>query len=244
MPGSTNTAVPTWHEYADADALAVGLADALACVCSDAIGARSMAWIALAGGRTPLPAYARLTRAPGIDWGRVVAVATDERCVPFDHPACNTRALMAQFVDSPGLSVLPLTRPSDGEPDASELLAQRELNSRAQPFDAVVLGMGGDAHTASLFPGAPQLAGALDPRNTLEAIRVDPMPLPPEAPFPRITLTASRLLRAHEIHVALTGADKRGVLERALASNDVTAHPIAIVGRAAPDTRVHLHWSP
>jgi 6-phosphogluconolactonase len=244
MPGSTDTAVPTWHEYESADALAAGLADALAQVCRDAVGTRSLAWIALAGGRTPLPAYARLTQAPGIDWGRVVAVATDERCVPFDHPACNTYALMAAFASSPGLSVLPLTRPGDGDPDASALLAQRELNSRAQPFDAVVLGMGADAHTASLFPGAPQLAAALDPHNTLEAMRIDPVPLPPEAPFPRITLTASRLLRAHEIHVALTGADKRGVLERALASNDVHAHPIAIVARAAPGTRVHLHWSP
>jgi 6-phosphogluconolactonase len=285
MAGSTDprAGVPAWHEYADADSLASGVADALAVACIEALNARDMVWLALAGGRTPLPAYRRLAEmgrgrvagrdppsanpvmdrdpsdtvltagqdppsvrsahAPAIDWGRVVAVPTDERCVPFDHPACNGRELAEAFAAASGLSLLPLTRP-DGNPEASEALARRELNARAQPFDAVVLGMGADAHTASLFPRASQLAAALDPLAPFDALRIDPDPLPPEAPFARITLTAARLLRAHELHVVVSGNAKRAVLARALASDDLHAHPIAIVRRVAPDTRVHLHWSP
>ncbi|MFC0676507.1 6-phosphogluconolactonase [Lysobacter korlensis] len=248
MTGSTDPrstgarATPEWHEYSSAERLGAGLAEKLAAICVDALNERALAWLALAGGRTPLPAYRHLAGMPGIDWGRVVAVPTDERCVPHEHPACNLSELGNALHDANGISIITLTRP-DGDAEASAMFAQRELNARAQPFDAVVLGMGADAHTASLFPGAAQLAAALDLQTHEDALRIDPDPLPPEAPFARITLTAKRLLRTRELHVVITGDAKRGVLERALASGDVHAHPIAIVLQA-PQAHLHLHWSP
>jgi 6-phosphogluconolactonase len=102
--------------------------------------------------------------------------------------------------------------------------------------------MGNDAHTASLFPGAANLAAALEPIGADDACRIDPVPLPPEAPFPRITLTAARLLRARSLHLAITGEGKHTVLREAQASQDVSRYPIAAI-LLAPGADVHIHWS-
>src|SRR5690606_22120292 len=110
-----------------------------------------------------------------------------------------------------------------------------------QAFDAVVLGMGNDGHTASLFPGAVALAAGFDP--ALDACRIDPDPLPPEAPYPRISLTVARLLRARALHLVITGERKRAALEQAIAGNDPWRHPVMAV-LAAPGAEVQIHWSP
>jgi 6-phosphogluconolactonase len=228
------------HYYTDADALAAALAVHLEIALRDALAVRGHAMLALAGGRTPLPAYRALaTRV--LDWDRVVLIPTDERCVPHDHAACNLRALGAAFAPASDVRFVALTV-DDGDPDRSQAQARATLSQHAGAFDAVVLGMGEDAHTASLFPGAAQLAAALDPAVPFDACRLDPQPLPPEAPFPRITLTAARLLRAHTVHLAVTGEAKHAVLRQAEMSQNPLRHPIAAILHAA-DTTVHIHWS-
>ena len=230
-----------WHEHADADALAADLAQRLRLACVDALATRGTALFALAGGRTPLPLYRRWA-ACALPWPQVTLLPTDERCVAHDHGACNLRELAAAFAQADGVRLEPLTA-SDGDPLRSEAVARDALARHRAPFDAVVLGMGADAHTASLFPGAPQLGVALDPASALDACRVDPRPLPPDAPFPRITLTVARLLRARALHLVVTGEQKREVLHQALASADPHRHPVAAILHA-PVARVHLHWSP
>lgn len=231
----------TWHEHPDIDALAARVATQLHAACIEAIAARGRAVLALAGGRTPLPLYQRLA-ACALPWSQVTLLATDERCVPHDHPACNWREITAAFAAASGVRSEPLTAP-DGDPQRSQTIARAALARYPEPFAAVVLGMGLDAHTASLFPGAPQLDVALDPASTLAACRIDPQPLPAEAPYPRITLTAARLLRTHALHLVITGAHKRDVLQRAIASADPQWHPVAAFLHA-PHARVDLHWSP
>ena len=229
------------HDYTDADALAVSLAEQLRATCADAVAMRGHALLALGGGNTPLPLYRRLA-ANDLPWSQVTLVPTDERCVPHDHPACNLAAIGAAFESADGVELLALTT-TDGDPERSEAYARSTLAHHTSPFDAVVLGMGADAHTASLFPGVPGLADALDPTSVIEACRIDPQPLPPEAPFPRITLTVSRLLRAHSLHLVIVGEAKRAVLHRAAASPDVSQHPIGAFLHDAT-TRLHVHWSP
>src|SRR5690606_18283240 len=95
-----------------------------------------------------------------------------------------------------------------------------------QDFDAVLLGMGADGHFASLFPGAANLADGLAPDSGIDAIATLPDPLPPEAPFARISLTLPRLLRAREIHLLVSGEDKRRVLRQAQ-QQDACRHPVA-----------------
>ena len=237
------------HEHVDADALAVAVARQLEDACGDAIVARGRAMVALAGGRTPLPAYRRFAGA-ALRWRDVTAMPTDERCVPHDHPACNVAGLRAAFAAADGSAngsvngiVVKSLTTADGEPEASLVHARAMLAGHPAPFDAVVLGMGDDAHTASLFPGAEDLAVAIDPTAASDAYRIDPVPLPAEAPFPRITLSAARLLRARCVYLVAMGAAKRDVLRQARRSNDPLRHPIAAVLHA-PGTVVHIHWSP
>lgn len=227
-------------EHADAGVMARDIAQRLHDACTRAIAARGRAWLALAGGSTPLPAY-RAFAATALQWHCIEAIPTDERCVPSAHPACNLRALGDAVAGAHGIQLHPLATP-DGACDRSLDAARALLARHRGAFDAVVLGMGADAHFASLFPAAAGLAGALDAAGAADVVRIDPDPLPPEAPFPRISLTLARLLRARELHLVVTGDAKRGVLEQAAGATDFLRHPVAALLHAEP-AGLHLHWT-
>jgi 6-phosphogluconolactonase len=149
--------------------------------------------ITVPGGSTPFPIMERLL-AHDLDWSRLVVWPGDDRIVPEDHPASNTGKLRALF-----------------EPAGAEVVTLTEMEA-VPPFDLVWLGMGADGHIASLFPNTdPQVD---DPRAIL---RLTPDPLPPEAPFDRISLTMPSLLASDAIVFVMRGADKREVFDRALA---------------------------
>lgn len=229
----------TLHTHSGAGQLAAHLADSLHSSLKAGLQARGNAMLALAGGQTPWPVYRRLAQTP-LPWHDITIMPTDERCVPVESPASNLRGLAEAFASAKGVQLAALTTP-DGEPDASLIEARAWLALHRENFDATVLGMGNDGHTASLFPGAAELACGFDP--VLEACRFDPDPLPPEAPYPRISLTVGRLLRSDALHLLITGAAKRAVLEEAIALNDPQRHPVmAVLG--APTVDVQIHWSP
>lgn len=230
------------HHYTDRDALTAAVASALRDVCAEALDARGSAMLALAGGSTPFPIYRALAAAP-LDWSRATILPGDDRCVAHDHPASNLRALREAFAAASGLRIAALTA-VDGDPDASLAAARATLAPlHAAAFDAVVLGMGEDAHTASLFPGVAALPAALAAAAAEDAFAIVPDPLPPEAPFPRISLGLARLLRARSLHLLVTGARKREVLRTTQAAHDPLRMPISAVLHA-PDATVHIHWSP
>lgn len=159
--------------------------------------ARTTGTVALAvpGGSTPFPILALLA-GRALAWDRLAFYPTDDRIVPHGHPASNTGKLIALFG--------PLGA------DVCELTLQ---GGAALPFFALVwLGMGGDGHVASLFPNTDPRAD--DPQLVR---RLTPDPLPPEAPFDRITLTIPALLGSEELLLVMRGADKRAVLDAALA---------------------------
>ncbi|MGI8560591.1 MAG: 6-phosphogluconolactonase [Luteimonas sp.] len=231
----------TEHRYDDAAKLQEQVAEQVTLACMHALASRGKALLALAGGRSPLPIYRRVAQAD-LPWTRVVLVPTDERCVPSGHPASNRVAIADAFGAARGVQVLSLVPVDDASRCTAEH-AQRVLEPHRGDFDAVILGMGTDGHIASLFPGAPGLLAALAPDASVDAVRVDPDPLPPEAPFARISLTLARLLRTRACHLVISGEAKLQALRDAAASPDIERLPVAAV-LYGTGTDLHVHWSP
>lgn len=229
----------TFHEHTSADALVATCAARIDTAIDDALHARGEALLALAGGRTSPPVFRRLA-ARLRDWSRITALPSDERWVAADHPDCNLRQMREAFAGADDIRWLSLT-PALPHGDASAAFANGALAAYSQPFDACMLGMGADGHVASLFPGAPTLASALDPANTDAAIAIVPNPMPAAGPHARVSLTLARILNSRRLLLVITGDDKRRVLERARAG-DTTLPVAALLAAAHP--AAEIHWSP
>ncbi len=206
----------------DAEAVAHHAADAIAGRIGDARRDGCDLHIALAGGTTPRRAYELLARIEG-SWKHVHLWLGDERCVPSDDPESNARMVRESLyanarAEPPQLHEVP----SPAIPEDAAWRYGLEIHSRVPGvvFDIVLLGMGPDGHTASLFPGHP----VLDVREAPVApVRGAPKP-PPE----RVTLTLPVLRRARFTLLLATGAEKREALARALAGD--ASIPLALLG--------------
>ena len=207
--------------YADREMLAIGLADTLASELKNCLLIHPWASFVVPGGTTPGPIFDMLCAAD-LDWSRVHVMLSDERWVPEDHDRANAkllkehlfvnRAAAAQFVPfhQPGET------PHSAAPGLSERLAEE------MPISLLLLGMGADMHTASLFPGAEGLAGMLADAAPLV------VPVSVEGQEPRISFSGPALGGAMAKHLVIYGDEKRAALERAQ-SLDVTEAPIKAV---------------
>lgn len=157
-----------------------------------ALGRHGSVAITIPGGSTPFPILAELA-AGGLDWPRIEVWPGDDRIVPEDHPASNVGRIRAAL-----------------EPLGARVHALGEA-MRPPHFALTWLGMGNDGHIASLFPNTDPQPD--DPRRLR---RLTPDPLPPEAPFDRLTLTIPALLDCDELLFVIRGAEKRALFEAAL----------------------------
>jgi len=182
----------------DAEAVAVTAADLIA----EAIGSAPRTLV-LAGGSTPKRAYQLLGERP-LGWGRVTVLFGDERCVPPFDPESNYRMAKEELLDRvhPG-SVHRM--PAELGAEEAAKLYDRVVRGLS-PLDLVLLGMGPDGHTASLFPGHP----ALDAPGCAAAVHGAPKP-PPD----RVSLTLGALREARRVVFLITGGDKAEALARA-----------------------------
>lgn len=231
----------TMIEHPDADALATAVAARIDAALDAALATRGAAVLALAGGRTSPPVFRRLA-ARQRDWRRVTVLPSDERWVAREHPDCNLRQMQHAFAGADGIRWLSLVPEAPhGAPDAA--FAERALDVLPDAFDATLLGMGTDGHFGSLFPGSPNLAQALDPAATAAAAAIQPDPMPTAGPHPRVSLTLSRMLRSRRVLLAITGHDKRAVLEQAQRAPDPLRLPVGALLHA-PGAMIEIHWSP
>lgn len=215
-------------EYPDSDLMMMELADRLTSEISNCLAAHDHASLAVPGGTTPGPIFDILSGAR-LHWDRVHVMLTDERKVALDHERSNERLLRERLLKEHAAKahfVRLVPGPGVGMDDLQKRIAP-EL-----PLSILLLGMGADMHCASLFPGAPQLADALDQRAP-SVMEVDA----PEGLEPRITLTGPVLRGAMSTHVLIIGDAKREALERAQSMKPEDA-PIALVLKEAT-----VHWA-
>ena len=218
-------------EYPDREMLYLALANVIAGQLGDFVRREGRATFSVPGGTTPGPVFDTLSGA-GVDWARVAVLLNDERWVPEDSPRSNTRLLRERLLVGPAAAALlvPLYAPTATPEESLEALAEGIVPHL--PISVLLLGMGADMHTASLFPGADRLAEALSAQApVLMALRAD------AAGEARITLTMPVLRAAMHIHILITGAEKRSSLERAQGLPPEEAPVRAVLDNAT------IHWA-
>jgi 6-phosphogluconolactonase len=228
-----------WWEYESLDELAEAVAGDVGFIIESALDARGEALIAVPGGKTPLPIYAKLAEAK-LNWKKVTIIPTDERLVPLTDERSNIRAIAQAFLPT-GARVFPI-----GSDIADYRLAGNSANAKLAelkfPLDLAWLGVGSDGHTASIFPG-DDLDESLNAPKGRHAVGVMPDPLPIDVPVARVTLTRSAILSARTIVIAITGDTKRKVLEQAISDGHSSRLPIGRV-LAEAEQPIDIHWAP
>jgi len=231
--------VDTFLEFPTSEQLVAALAERIAGLLGEALRERHQATLAVSGGSTPIPLFARLAEME-LAWDKVTISLVDERWVDVSSPDSNEnlvrchllqkKAATARFI---GMKNEAAT--ADGGADACE----QRLNEIPRPYDCLILGMGNDGHTASLFPEAANLAAAvaLDSGRSCMAIR------PPAAPHGRMTLTLPAILASRQLILHLQGEEKKKVLARAQEEGDADAMPISYILRQKT-TPLAVYWSP
>ena len=228
-----------WRDHDTPAQMAGAVADDIGRIIKNALDARRHALIALPGGKSPIPIFARLAGAE-IDWSEVTIIPTDERLVPLDSPLSNV-TMIARHFQPKGARVLPIAAESEADYRLAGKAADSYLANLKWPPDLVWLGVGTDGHTASIFPG-PDLEEALDGPSTRRVIGLMPDPLPAEAPVARVTLSRAAILSARALLLAISGAKKRAVVECAIKDGPLAATPI---GRVLGNSKspITIHWS-
>lgn len=188
-------------EYADREMLMIDLADKLAGELTNCLLTHEQASFAVPGGTTPGPIFDTLS-AVDLHWDRITVMMGDERQVPADHERSNERLVRERLLvgRAAAANYVSIREEGGALPDISAHL----------PISVLLVGMGADMHTASLFPGSPDLAAALASEAPLMKVEAA------DGLEPRITLTGPILAGAMSTHVVITGAEKRAAIERAV----------------------------
>lgn len=225
-------------EAENTDMLARQLADTIAQNLAQAIKERGFASLVLSGGSTPKPLFKYLSTKP-LDWQKVVVSLADERWVPFEHEDSNERLVKENLfkghaAEAQFCSLYDST--SNSAEQGVTVIADRLSESLKPPITVLVLGMGTDGHTASLFPNTDGLdqAMALDNPDSVQIMR------PEVSPHARITMTRRMLLDSEHRYLHITGQGKKDLLDQIIAPSGPKL-PIAGFLDQPPIT---VYWSP
>jgi 6-phosphogluconolactonase len=233
------TAEPPATRYPDMTTLSRELALKVAASLSAAITARGLASLVVSGGRSPTQFFEALRTQP-LDWSRVCIAMVDERWVDLGDPNSNEQ-LVRQYLlkDAAAAARFLGLKNAAPTPDLGAVSAWETFARVPRPFDAVVLGMGDDGHTASLFPKSPNLANALNPAASAGCIGM----WAPTAPQARLSLNLSALLDARRIFILINGDSKWRVYVAASAPGAIEDMPVRAVLRQRR-TPVDVVWAP
>lgn len=230
---------PVWHVFPGRQALARNLAATVSGQLGEAIFRRGQALLVISGGSTPSAFFDALSREK-IAWDKVTITLADERFVPADHPRSNERLAKERLLrnEAARASLIGLHSGAERVVEAARI-ASGKVSAMRQPFDVVMLGMGLDGHTASIFPDAENLA---------ELVAADtPEPVLPvrsrSAGETRLSLTLAWLRRASHIYLHIEGQEKRELLEACLSGKLEPKPPIASLFAQA-EMPIGIYWAP
>ena len=214
--------MPTEHLFIDGALAAADMARRIAVILSDAIATRGVATIALSGGRSPRPVLEALAQAP-LDWSKLVVTLVDERWVAPDHADSNERLVRETLLQGEAAKARFVGMKNDAtDAYAGQPACEAAYAALPWPLDIVLLGMGEDGHTASLFPDAKELAQGLSTEALTLAVT------PPAAPHQRMSLSASAILKSRHVFLQIGGAAKKAVYDAALEGGAVEELPIRL----------------
>lgn len=217
-------------EYPDREILAMGLADVLASELKNCLLVHPWASFVVPGGTTPGPIFDSLCAA-ALDWDRVHVMLSDERWVPEDHDRSNAKLLKDRlFVDrAAAATFIPFHTPGETPESAAPILSEKLAGE--MPISLLLLGMGADMHTASLFPGAEGLAAMMADDAPLV------VPVSVAGQEPRISFSGPALAGAMAKHLVIYGHEKRRALEAAQSLPPVEAPINAVMDGLT------VHWA-
>jgi len=224
------------NNFENREQLDEALAEKVSQLLQLAITAKGKASIAVSGGSTP-KGFFKLLSTKSIDWSKVTITLADERWVDINSDASNTRLVHENLLQNKA-SVAKFFHLKQGEELCGETLADLNLaaDNALLPLDVVILGMGEDGHTASLFPCSDQIEHGLDIENKSSLMKV----VPKTAPHQRITFSFATLKQSENVFLHLCGENKKQVLNTALSSSDIFEMPIrAFLQGDGIDTQVY-----
>jgi len=219
------------------EAASVALAEHIAGRLKSAVAKQGEATMIVSGGASPLATF-RALRRQRLPWQKVTIVPSDERLVPPDHEDSNEGMLRRELLQEEAAAAKLLSLAGTINPEDIQLAT---LNARlaklTRPLDIVLLGMGDDGHSASLFPDSPDIADALHSPDCCV------LQQPAHLEAARLSLTPALLLDAREIVLLFFGAGKRSAYQRAVAGGDVEKMPVRFLLQQKV-TPVSVYWAP
>jgi 6-phosphogluconolactonase len=230
---------PAATKFSDAGAASRALANQIAASLKAAIAARGLASLVVSGGNSPIKMF-ELLRAEDLDWARVCVALADERWVDPADRASNEKLVRDVLLQGAAAAARFLGLKNGAPtPDMGAVAAWETFARVPRPFDTVVLGMGEDGHTASLFPGSPNLPRALNPAGVAGCVGM----WAPVPPHPRLSLNLSALLDSRRIVVLISGEAKWHTYLAASKEGAVEDMPVRAVLRQRR-TPLEVMWSP
>lgn len=227
-----------WHQFDNAQTWTNAMVTDIRFLLEKSLIEKNQAVLAVSGGRSPIPLFQALS-TQDIDWGKIHVILVDERYVEADHSNSNERLVRKHLLQNHA-SKAKFTGLAHQTSSLSGDVKQ--ANKTLPDADIIILGMGEDGHTASLFAHAPQLerALALNDPNSPRYIQISPQ----AAPYERISLTLASLQRASCLMLAIQGPTKRDIFERALLRPS-TDYPISLLtAKSWSGARLQVYWYP
>jgi len=225
------------HTFAQQEHLVTALSESISQELKTAIKMNGRASLLVSGGSTPKLLFKKLSETE-LQWDKVSIGLCDERWVPESHEDSNAHLVTTHLLQAKASKANFVGMYCEGmNSEEAEKACSKRLREKLYPFDVVILGMGNDAHTASLFPNNERLEEAFDLKNTHLCIAITPQ----NAPHKRMSLTRSAILSAQKLYLHFEGKDKLGVYETALLADDINLMPISsILNQNLKDIEVYF----